>query len=128
MNDNPRNPHPNALPNYERAVIPSDKLTKYALNPTHSTQVWGKSSGKDKARVFKSALGFDLTNWEVLREQILKELPYHEAVLGHEDEYGQRYNVTLPITGPNGNTADVLTAWIILKGTNIPTLTTTRCV
>ncbi len=128
MSDQHRTPHPKALPNYQNAEIPPDKLTKYALNPTHTTQVWGKSSGKDKAHVFKSVLGFEKANWELLKESILAELPYSEAFLGHEDEYGQRYNVTLPLTGPNGNTANVLTAWIILTGMDTPILTTTFCV
>jgi hypothetical protein len=128
MSDDLRTPHPKALPNYQKAEIPPDKLTKYALNPTHTTQVWGKSSGKDKARVFKSALGFEQADWMIFKERILAELPYHEATLGHEDEHGRRYNVTLPITGLNGNTANVLTAWIILKGMDTPTLTTTFCV
>lgn len=123
-----RSPHPHALPNYHMAVIPPAKLEKYALNPRHVAHVWGKSSGKDKARVFKSALGFDLSNWELLRQRILEELPYHEATLGAADEYGQRYTVTLPITGPNGKTAAVLTAWIIAPGSDSPSLTTARCV
>lgn len=119
-----RSPHPNALPNHQRAMIPSAKLEKYVLDPNHVSRVRGRSSGKDKARVFQSALGFDQSNWESLQQSILEELPYHEAVLGEEDEYGKRYTVTLPITGPNLNTANVLTAWIIKSGTDYPSLTT----
>jgi hypothetical protein len=124
MSGNTRTPHPNALPDYRNATIPPDKLIKYALNPKHIAYVWGKSSGSDKARVFKRALGFDLSNWEILRDKILAELPYHEAILGHEDEYGRRYNVTLPILGANVKMADVLTAWIITEDDGYPTLTT----
>lgn len=127
-NEEPRNPHPYALPNYEGALIPPEKITKYALNPKHVALVWGKSSGADKARVFKRALGFDLSNWEILRDRILDELPFYEAVLGHEDQYGKRYNVTLPLLGVNGNTANVLTGWIIAGETGQPTLTTLYCV
>lgn len=128
MNEAPRQPHSNALPNYEAAVIPPEKLTMYALNPTHTTHVWGKSSGSDKARVFKSVLGFDKDNWDLLRERVLAELPFHEAAEGHKDEYGQRYTVVMPITGANGRTADVLTAWIIRSPGAAPTLTTIRVV
>ncbi|MDT5120771.1 MAG: hypothetical protein QOC96_253 [Acidobacteriota bacterium] len=120
-------PHPNALPNYDKAVIPRDKLERYALNPTHVSRAYGKSSGKDKARVFKSALGFDQSNWELLKQKILEELPYHEANVGEEDQHGKRYNVTLPITGPNGNTVNVLTAWIVRPNDDYPSLTTTLC-
>lgn len=122
-----RKPHPNALPNYEKAVVPREKLEKYALDPFHVSRVLGKSSGKDKARVFKSALGFDRSTWEILQREILEGLPYQEAILGSEDEYGKRYNVILPVTGPNGNTANVVTAWIIRTGTDHPSLTTAFC-
>lgn len=44
--------HPNALPNYERAAIPRNKLENYALNPLH------EPDGKHKAHVFKSVLWF----------------------------------------------------------------------
>lgn len=60
----------------------------------------------------------------MLLRAILDELAFHEAVLGINDVYGQRYNVTLPITGPNGKAADVLTAWIIASGTDFPSFVT----
>lgn len=122
-----RSPHPNALPNYRDAVMPPEKFTHYFLNPMHVAHAYGKSSGRDKAVVFKSALGFDLSNWELLRDRILEELPFHEAVVGKEDGYGRRYTVTLPIKGVNGNVANVLTAWIIKPGEDHPSFTSARC-
>jgi hypothetical protein len=112
-----RSVHPDALPGYEKAIIPRNKLEGYALNTTHS-------EGQHKARVFKSALGFDISNWQLLEECIINELPYHEAVPGIDDVYGRRYKVVLPITGPNGNTVNVLTAWIIRQGEDYPSLST----
>jgi hypothetical protein len=112
-----RNAHTNALPNYQKAVIPQNKLEKYALNSAHP-------EGQHKARVFKSALGFDKSNWQLLEQSIINEVSYHEAVLGRDDEYGKRYEVILPITDPNGNTANVLTAWIIKTGEDYPSLST----
>jgi len=55
MADDSRNIHPRALPNYQRAVIPENKLLRYSLDPTHPR-------GRHKAIVFKSALGFDQSN------------------------------------------------------------------
>ncbi|MBC7909872.1 MAG: hypothetical protein H7Y30_05200 [Pyrinomonadaceae bacterium] len=127
MTEESRNPHINALPSYQKAIIPPEKLEKYLLNPKHTAHVWGKSSGKDKALVFKSALGFDQSNWELLRDRILEELPYHEALVGEEDQYGKRYNVTLPIEGANGNIVNVLTAWIIRPKEDSPRFVTARC-
>lgn len=120
MDDSKRSVHPNALPNYQKAVIPSDKLERYALNPTH------EKGGKDKATVFKSALGFDQSNWQALLQAIIDELPYSEAALAHSDEYGQRYTVIMKIKGPNGNTSEVLTGWIFKRGTDYASLTTAR--
>lgn len=121
MNRVNRLPHPRALPNCQHAVIAEAKLRLYALNPAHVSG--GK--GTHKARVFSAALGFDQSNWELLRDSIMEELPYYEATLGHEDEYGVRYNVILPITGPNGRTVQVITAWIIRPGAGHPELVTT---
>jgi uncharacterized protein DUF6883 len=59
--------------------------------------------------------------------RILEELPFHEAVLGKEDEFGKRYNVTLPIEGVNGKVVNVLTAWIIKPGEERPSFVTARC-
>lgn len=122
-----RTPHKQALPNYENAVILRDKLERYTLNPNHVSKAFRRSSGKDKARVFKAALGFLQHDWELLKNRILEELPYEEAIIRDEDEHGRRYTVDVAIAGPNGNTAVVLTAWIIKRGTNFPSLTSARC-
>lgn len=122
-----RTPHERALPNHENALIPRDKLERYCLDSAHVSKAFGKSSGKDKARVFEAVLGFVKADWELLKNHILEELPYEEAIVGDEDEHGKRYTVAVAITGPNGNTAVVLTAWIIRPGTDFPSLISARC-
>src|SRR6266496_1518964 len=122
-----RTPHRLALPNYRHAVIPRKKLERYCLDPQHVSRPYGKSSGKDKARVFKAALGFEQADWELLKERILEALPYCEATLRNEDEYGKRYNVEVPITGQNGNTVRVLTDWIIKLEKEDPFFVTALC-
>jgi len=118
MSDKLRTPHPQAIPNHQRAVIPRDKLEGYALNPDHDP-------GKHKARVFKTALGFEQKDWEVLGQKILAELPFHAVTFKGRQTYGDRYEVTLQITGLNGQTKAVLTAWIIETGSDFPKLITT---
>lgn len=103
MTEENRSIHSRALPNYERAEIPRSKIEGYALNPAND-------EGMHKARVFKSALGFDQSNWELLRQRILDELPYHEAEPEQTGQWGDPYVVDLPIEGPNGKTAEVRTA------------------
>jgi filamentous hemagglutinin len=94
----------NPLPHYEKAVIEDDKLVSYALDPQ-------SERGQHKARVFESALGFNLSNWAQLRQVILETLPYHNARLTTETTFGKKYEVVLPITGANGRTVDVVTIW-----------------
>jgi hypothetical protein len=109
--------HSRALPNYERAEIIRSKIEGYALNPANDV-------GKNKARVFKSALGFDQSNWELLKQRILAELPYYEAKLGQTTQGGDSYIVDLLIEGPNGNIAKVRTVWQFRLGTDFPSLIT----
>jgi hypothetical protein len=74
--------HP--LPNYEEAVIEDSKFVSYALNPQ-------SDRGQHKARVFESALGFNLTNWERLKQAILAALPHRPATLTSETTFGRKY-------------------------------------
>jgi hypothetical protein len=117
MADLDRSAHPNALPNYEKAVIPQEKLEKYALDPAHPV-------GKHKAIVFKSALGIDQSNWQLLAGAILNELPYYDAGAGSFGPWGMKYNVILRISGPDGRSADVMTVWIIKSDADHPSLVT----
>jgi hypothetical protein len=117
MTEESRSIHSRALPNYERAEIPRSKIEGYVLNPAHD-------EGMHKARVFKSALGFDQSNWERLKQSILDELPYHEAKPAPTSQWGDAYVVDLPIEGPNGNTAKVLTVWLFKTGMDFPSLIT----
>ncbi|HEY0324219.1 MAG TPA: hypothetical protein VGC66_24950 [Pyrinomonadaceae bacterium] len=114
-----RSVHPDALPNYRKAVIPRSKLEDYALNPAHK-------EGQHKARLFKSIFGFEKSDWQKLEKIILDELPYHEALLSGEGKYGKKYLVSLTITGLNGKIGVVETVWIIRPETDFPSFVTPR--
>lgn len=87
------------------AKVPDEKLTEYALNMEHPT-------GKYKAEAFKKALGYTQENYADLKAKILDSFDENELVYKREDKYGKRYEQIMQITGPNGKTANVLTAWI----------------
>lgn len=87
------------------AKIPDEKLTEYALNFEHPT-------GKEKAKAFKEALGYTKESYTDLKTKILDSFDEKELVYKREDKYGKRYEQIIQITGPNGKTANVLTAWI----------------
>ncbi|MCL1939547.1 MAG: phage minor head protein [Desulfovibrionaceae bacterium] len=81
------------------------KLTKYSLNPEHSR-------GKDKARVWRSSIGVTQEHADMIHDQVMAFLPYAEAVPEYRDGFGERFKVLVPVTGPNGKTVDVVTAWM----------------
>ena len=104
------------LPNYEKAFIAIEKLADYCLNPFHPI-------GKDKALVFKSALGLTNQDADYLKEAILNALPKHKASIMREDQYGKRYTVDVKICNLEKE-AMVRTGWIVKKDEDFPRLTT----
>lgn len=119
MSEETRQVHLQALPNWQNARVSRSKLEGYILNPNHDV-------GRHKARLFKSVLGFEQSDWELLQQYILDELPYHSAVMRAKGPFGEEYEVVLSLTGPNQNTADVITGWIIRPETDFPSLITAR--
>ena len=103
------------LPNAEHAVVDIRKLQDYCLNPHHD-------EGKHKARVFISALELTADEAEELREILLDIVKSHEAQLGFQDIYGQRYTVDFRLYW-QGKQAHVRSAWIIEPGDMTPRLT-----
>ncbi len=93
------------------------KFTEYALNPEHAR-------GSHKARVFKSALGYDRENLQELKAQIEAKILLMEADEGMADKHGRRFVVDLPITGPSGKQAVVRTCWLVPPGSKEARLTT----
>lgn len=88
--------NPDALPNHEAAVIPSEKLHGYALNPDHEV-------GRHKAVFFASALGITRDNAALLDAAIRSAIRHARATRRHTDDHGQRYEVDITVTGPAGS-------------------------
>lgn len=93
------------LPNPDKAVIPIEKVRDYLLSPTHSV-------GRHKATFF-SMLGYNQSDWQVL-EQDFQEFLNEDANFIEETDYGKKYEIRGSIAGPNGRSAAVITAWIVL--------------
>jgi RHS repeat-associated protein len=105
-----------SLAGANRAVIDSRKLTEYALNPAHPV-------GRNKARVFESALGFTKSNAGDLMTQLRQGVINSPAIPGKVDEFGARFTVDIPVKGPSG-AGVVRSGWIYKPGSNTPELTT----
>ena len=103
------------LANIETATVPASKVRDYLLSPSHPI-------GRYKAAFFRS-LGYDQANWEALAIS-LQELLKGDAKQIDITEYGVKYEIRGLITGPNGQTANVLSAWIILTGEEVPRFVT----
>lgn len=93
------------LSNPDKAVIPEEKIHDYLLSPSHSV-------GRHKA-VFFSSLGYTQLEWQTLAED-LREFLDGDASLIEETNYGRKYELRGSITGPNGRSAAIVTAWIVL--------------
>jgi hypothetical protein len=97
------------LPRGDEATIRRDKIEAYVLNPDHPV-------GKHKARLFALLLGLSRADADLLIEALREAAATQEAVLGREDEHGQRYTLDFPFAGPDGNAVTIRSAWIVREG------------
>jgi hypothetical protein len=104
------------LPNPENTVVDDNKLAGYSLNPDHS-------EGKHKARVFKSALGLDLSNIEELKAALIFAVQNYDAIPVKANPYGQKYVIDFPMTRGD-KTAIIHSVWIVRNNENFPRLIT----
>ena len=93
----------NVLPRCNEAIIPIEKLTEYALNP---------SKQPHKALAFELALGYNQDNAEKLIANILMNLHRFPAKDKGDRGYGTLYEVVMELIGENGKSARVLLGWI----------------
>ena len=111
MTDPPRLPRPS------RAVIPTDKLVRYALDPSHPR-------GRHKARVFSAALAIRQADWRYLHDQLAAGVVNAPVRGTRITAFGVLYEVVVLVDGLNGATAPVATIWIV-EGTRPPRLVST---
>ncbi len=103
------------LPFAERAQADDSKFLGYCLDTDHPY-------GKHKARVFRSALGITIDNWQILRDAILSAVLLNSAIHEGRNSYGEIYVVDFVMVH-QAKTATVRTSWIIDNGQNFPRLT-----
>lgn len=103
------------LTNYEKAIIPSSKLSGYILDMNHP-------KGRAKAIAFRDVLGYTADNEDELIVALQQGLGLWKATAREPTKYGQPFEVRMLITGPNGNRATVKTGWQIDKGEDAPRL------
>lgn len=104
------------LPNAEHATIDIRKLRDYCLNPDNPR-------GRNKARVFASALGLTAADADELVSVLLEAARTDEAQPGEFDRFGQRYTVDCEVERA-GRKAALRSGWIIRHDEDFPRLTT----
>ena len=93
------------LPAAERAYIDPAKVRDYLLSSMHPV-------GRFKAAVFQ-ALGYRTEEWEKLRDDLLALARRTEAVPGQTSPFGQKYEVSGTLRGPNGREAKFTCVWLV---------------
>ncbi|MEO7931540.1 MAG: DUF6883 domain-containing protein [Chthoniobacterales bacterium] len=103
------------LPNASNAFVDLAKLRDYSLSETHE-------EGKNKARVFWSALEIDASDAEWLRDHLLAAVLQAECKTGRVSVYGRRYSVDF-LLRKGSLSAMVRRDWMVRGGENFPRLT-----
>jgi len=81
------------------------------------------ASKQSSSGLFESALGFTRSNADDLMMQLRQGVMSNPAVAGKVDQFGARFTVDIPVTGPAGSGV-VRSGWIYRQGSDTPELTT----
>jgi hypothetical protein len=100
------------IPNADRAIIASEKLTNYLLNPSHKRDA-------AKARLLLS-LGYLTDAPRVLESDLRAQHLSHEATRTSQNAYGMAYEIEAPITTPSRRIVRFCSIWQIDTGSTLP--------
>jgi hypothetical protein len=100
------------VPNSERAIIATEKLTGYLLNVSHKR-------GGPKARLLQG-LGYRSDNPQSLESDLRTQHLSLDVTRTHENAYGVVYEIEGPIKTPSGRTVRFCSVWQVDTGTDLP--------
>ena len=99
--------HPElALPGAATATAADAKFTRYFFNQ-NNPDGWGKGSA------FSSHLGYNASNWPLMRQEILSAAVRYPAVLRGHTAYGDSYSQDVILYGIKGKPANVQIGWMV---------------
>ncbi len=104
------------IPNADRAVIDPAKLHGYLLSRSHPI-------GRFKAAFFL-ALGYSLEDWRQLEADLRSQHLSQDATREKQTPYGQKYAIRATLVGPLGDSADVVSVWVVRTGEEFPRFVT----
>jgi hypothetical protein len=100
------------VPNADRAIIATEKLTGYLLNLSHKR-------GGPKARLLQS-VGYRSENPQTLESDLRAQHLSLDITRMHETAYGVVYEIERPIKTPSGKSGRFCSVWQVDTGTGVP--------
>jgi hypothetical protein len=104
------------LPNHDRAIISPEKLRDYLLSDHHP-------AGRFKATFFRR-LGYTRENWGDLEAALRAQHLVSDAQESGTTVYGRKFVIVAPVEGPSGETAPLVSVWVIRRGEEVPRFVT----
>ena len=95
------------LPNAEKAIAADAKFEKYLFDGVHP-------EGLAKGVAFTSRLGYDINNWQNLRDEILNRASRYPTTLKSSGKFGDNYEQKIIIYGSKGTPANVIVGWNVV--------------
>jgi hypothetical protein len=107
---------PARLPSADRAVIEERKIARYLLARDHP-------AGRAKAALFER-FGFEIANWQVLREALLAHARTSRIVSLSDTEFGTKYILEGLLRTPDRRRLRLRAVWFVESGDVSPRLVT----
>jgi len=104
------------LPNHDKAIIPKEKLTDYLLSEAHPV-------GRSKAHYFRS-LGYSENSIAELSDGLLEIARENDVSETIDIEFGTKYIVKGSLRTPRDVLTEIITIWIIERGSDAPKFVT----
>lgn len=104
------------LPHADHALVDEAKICDYQLSDTHQV-------GRFKARVCRS-LGYTIESWTRLRDDLLHHGRTGTAQRIEMGAYGMKVVISAALQGPDGESRQFRTVWLIADHSMQPRLVT----
>ena len=104
------------LPNFNKAIVPKEKLTDYILSESHPV-------GSSKAKFFRG-LGFNEENVNQLAKLLLQIGRKNDVKNTRKFTYGTNYMIEGIIKTPIGKTVKITTVWFTKTEKSRPSFVT----
>ncbi len=100
------------LPNLDRAVIRTEKISDYLLSTVHP-------AGRHKARFFV-LFGFSRNEPKALVQSLIEHARSNEVSAVDRTAFGTRYTIDGTVVSPDGRNPRLRVIWFIESGRDIP--------